>query len=64
MGIQGFQKICRHACGCWWQGPKEGTLADFWQMVYEQRSEVIIMLTRTIEAGSIRKVWALPALCL
>ena len=43
-------------CGLGWQGPKEGTLADFWQMVHEQRSEVIIMLTRTVEAGSIRKV--------
>ena len=32
-------------------------------MVYEQRSEVIIMLTRTIEAGSIRKVWAPGLLC-
>ena len=45
------------------QGPKEGTLADFWQMVHEQRSEVVVMLTRTVEAGSIRKVWV-PGLAL
>ena len=31
------------------QGPLEHTAADFWRMVYEQKSNVIIMLTRVME---------------
>ena len=40
------------------QGPKNATAADFLQMVYEQQSAIIVMLTRTIESGSIRKASA------
>ena len=31
------------------QGPLPATLADFWRMVWEQGSGVLIMLTRTTE---------------
>jgi receptor-type tyrosine-protein phosphatase N len=34
------------------QGPLEGTVADFWQMVWEQGSVVMVMLSRLTENGS------------
>lgn len=33
------------------QGPLETTAADFWQLVWEQGSVVIVMLTRLTENG-------------
>jgi protein tyrosine phosphatase len=33
------------------QGPKEGTIHDFWRMVWQVNSNVIVMLTREYEAG-------------
>ncbi|TPX64214.1 hypothetical protein SpCBS45565_g06071 [Spizellomyces sp. 'palustris'] len=36
------------------QGPMSNTFGDFWQMVWEQRSGLIIMLTREEERGRIK----------
>lgn len=37
----------------WFKGPLQTTSEHFWQMVWEQNSRVIIMLTRLIEKGSV-----------
>ena len=34
-------------------GPKKETQNDFWRMVWEQRSAVIVMLTRPVEGGKV-----------
>ncbi|KAM4051004.1 tyrosine-protein phosphatase non-receptor type 13 isoform 3-T4 [Anomaloglossus baeobatrachus] len=36
------------------QGPLPSTVADFWQMVWEQNSTVIAMMTQEIEGGKIK----------
>ncbi|XP_061118518.1 tyrosine-protein phosphatase non-receptor type 13 isoform X3 [Conger conger] len=44
---EGFMYI---AC----QGPLPTTLADFWQMVWEQKSNVIAMMTQEVEGGKVK----------
>ncbi|XP_053206233.1 receptor-type tyrosine-protein phosphatase N2-like [Panonychus citri] len=41
------------------QGPLPSTVADFWQMVWEQGSVIIVMLTRLLEngVGSSARYW-------
>ncbi|EIE19549.1 hypothetical protein COCSUDRAFT_67695 [Coccomyxa subellipsoidea C-169] len=36
-------------------GPKDSTVGDFWQMVYESNSAVVVMLTRLTESGAMKK---------
>jgi len=36
------------------QGPLEETIADFWRMVWEQRSRKVFMLTREVEMGVLK----------
>ena len=36
------------------QGPLPDTSGDFWQMVWEQRSSLVVMLTTNMERGRIK----------
>ena len=36
-------------------GPIQNTIEDFWEMVWEQKSPMIIMLTRLVEGTKVRK---------
>ena len=35
------------------QGPKRNTVIDFWNMVLEQKSNIIVCLTNTMEIGNV-----------
>uniref|UniRef100_H3B2S0 Tyrosine-protein phosphatase non-receptor type 13 n=1 Tax=Latimeria chalumnae TaxID=7897 RepID=H3B2S0_LATCH len=46
----GDEELVYIAC----QGPLPHTMADFWQMVWEQESHVIAMMTQEVEGGKIK----------
>ncbi|KAK4318744.1 hypothetical protein Pmani_010260 [Petrolisthes manimaculis] len=51
MEVQGSGIVNRYiAC----QGPLAGTCADFWHMVWEQQSTLIVMLTTVVEQGRVK----------
>ena len=35
------------------QGPLRHTCSDFWRMIWEQESTLVVMLTKTSEAGKV-----------
>ena len=41
-------------CLCYTVGPITNTIADFWQMVWEHKSTVIVMLTHLKEGDRVR----------
>ena len=42
------------------QGPLERTCEDFWLMAWQQRSAVVVMVTRFVESHGIKKVRMRP----
>ena len=49
-------------------GPLPNTVSHFWQMVWEQKCEIIVMLTGLIEGGKVSKIHSynhkLPYICM
>lgn len=37
------------------QGPLPGTVVDFWQMVWQEKTSVIVMLTGLVEQNKVEK---------
>ena len=53
---------CFTSC-CIYIGPLGCTIGDFWRMVWEQRSPVIVMLTRLQEGGKVCKKGHFVVVC-
>jgi len=47
--FQGPKNATKYYIAC--QAPIESTVTDFWRMIWEQQSKVIIMLTDLVENG-------------
>lgn len=47
--VRGPKNATKYYIAC--QGPIESTVTDFWRMIWEQQTKVIIMLTDLIENG-------------
>ncbi|KAM9848657.1 receptor-type tyrosine-protein phosphatase C [Aulostomus maculatus] len=49
--IDGFKESKKYIAA---QGPKEETVTDFWRMVWEQQSSIIVMVTRCEEGNRVK----------
>ncbi|XP_018431482.1 PREDICTED: receptor-type tyrosine-protein phosphatase C-like, partial [Nanorana parkeri] len=48
--INGFKEPRKYIAA---QGPKEETMTDFWRMIWEQKSTIIVMVTRCEEGNRV-----------
>ncbi|XP_057696239.1 receptor-type tyrosine-protein phosphatase C [Corythoichthys intestinalis] len=57
--IDGYKESKKYIAA---QGPKEETVCDFWRMIWEQRSTIIVMLTRCEEGNKNKCVQYWPSI--
>uniref|UniRef100_A0A672PIH8 Receptor-type tyrosine-protein phosphatase C n=1 Tax=Sinocyclocheilus grahami TaxID=75366 RepID=A0A672PIH8_SINGR len=57
--IEGYQEPKKYIAA---QGPKDETIGDFWRMVWEQKSSIIVMVTRCEEGNKIKCAQYWPSL--
>ncbi|XP_048038870.1 receptor-type tyrosine-protein phosphatase C-like isoform X5 [Megalobrama amblycephala] len=57
--IEGYQEPKKYIAA---QGPKDETIDDFWRMVWEQKSSIIVMVTRCEEGNKIKCAQYWPSL--
>ncbi|XP_056132483.1 receptor-type tyrosine-protein phosphatase C [Lampris incognitus] len=57
--IDGFKESKKYIAA---QGPKEETIGDFWRMIWEQQSAIIVMVTRCEEGNRVKcaQYWPSP----
>ncbi|XP_059197945.1 receptor-type tyrosine-protein phosphatase C isoform X2 [Centropristis striata] len=57
--IDGYKESKKYIAA---QGPKDETVSDFWRMVWEQQSSIIVMVTRCEEGNRIKcaQYWPTP----
>ncbi|CAK6975329.1 receptor-type tyrosine-protein phosphatase C [Scomber scombrus] len=57
--IDGYKESKKYIAA---QGPKEETVSDFWRMIWEQQSSIIVMVTRCEEGNRVKcaQYWPSP----
>ncbi|XP_067368925.1 receptor-type tyrosine-protein phosphatase C-like isoform X4 [Channa argus] len=57
--IDGYKESKKYIAA---QGPKEDTVSDFWRMIWEQQSSIIVMVTRCEEGNRVKcaQYWPSP----
>jgi len=53
--FQGPKNASKFYIAC--QAPMASTVTDFWRMIWEQQSKIIIMLTDLVENGVVSITW-------
>ncbi len=49
--VDGYHRLRQFICA---QGPLDGTVEDFWRMIWQEKTVVVVMLTRLIELMKIK----------